>query len=275
MSKSPDTLLISEVISLATIQKTVLTVMKEHTDIGCYLFGSYAKGTATTSSDIDILLLFDSKSHSSKFIYEVKEKIAHTFYTQHKHCQPIHGYKQNINENNHILFRQYINYGVHLSGSDITSTLNHESMQDLQQLEYTHYWTPMYLTKLERITNFLEIGIIIDEDSITWQYLYLVAYWFAKAQLTLVNKQNSLNNFTLLYIYNKRMQVTLTDEQTDVLLYLQLQRNSYTNVQPIEATTVSFTHSFNIIQQMIKELKDVSFGIENEELIINNDGVKR
>ena len=43
-------------LSIEKIKQTLLPILKEHNIEFCYLFGSYAKGTATEKSDVDLLI---------------------------------------------------------------------------------------------------------------------------------------------------------------------------------------------------------------------------
>lgn len=244
--------MLSNIISITYIKKLVIKAMKEYEDVSCYLFGSYAKQTATISSDIDILVLFDKQKYSYEELSKVKNNLQNIFEKIHKFCKPIYGYTKNINQDEYILFRQYINYGVHLYGSNIALLMNQENIDELKRLEFSNYWTPMYLEKIQSINNLIDTDLEIDNHSIVWQYLFLITYWYAKAQLTLIDKQNSLNNFTLVYIYTELMQFTLTLKQKETLEYIQNQRDSYKDFTELESKNISFLQSFTLVKSMIK-----------------------
>ena len=53
-----------DIVSIDFIKKEIETILKDFDDVGCYLFGSYAKGTPTIYSDIDLLLLFARDRYS-------------------------------------------------------------------------------------------------------------------------------------------------------------------------------------------------------------------
>ena len=245
-------LLISDVISVEFIKDTVETILHNYKDISCYLFGSYAKGTPTTTSDIDLLLIFDKEKYSYELIHKIKSKIRNTFEQIIKYCDPIYGYYDRINQDSHILFRQYINYGVLLHGLKLDAFMNKESMTELKQLEYSKYWTPMYKKKIVDIEYYIKQKINIDYSSIVWQYLYLVLYWYAKAQLTLIDKQNSLNNFTLEYIYVELLGTNLNKDGRNHLKIIQNHRDEYINYSGIELEDCSFIESFKFVQRIIK-----------------------
>lgn len=60
------------VLTLDFISKTCNNILKEYNVEFCYLFGSYAKGSATDSSDVDLLIsLFEN---GLKY-YEILEKL--------------------------------------------------------------------------------------------------------------------------------------------------------------------------------------------------------
>ncbi len=196
-----ETLLVSNVVSLYIIKNVCKSILGKYPDISCYLFGSYAKGNPNRMSDIDLLLLFDRDIHDYKIICHIKEVLHNAFLDISKYCYPIYGFKNNINNDSSILFRQYVHYGVLLSGQNILPLMKNETLQELKSLEYTHYWTPMYLNKIEAFKRIMKSEIEIESSSIAWQYLFLIAYWYAKAKLTLVEKQNSLNTFSSIFPY--------------------------------------------------------------------------
>ena len=134
-------------MSRDTIKQITRDILKPYKDISCYLFGSYAKRTPSKSSDIDLLLIFDKTKRDYNLIRKISASLQGEFARNQKYCQPIHGYLNKINEDSHILFRQYINYGILLSGPDIGVNMNCESEEALRTLEYSQYWTPMYQQK--------------------------------------------------------------------------------------------------------------------------------
>jgi len=244
-------LLVSDIISIELIKDTVENILHNYDDISCYLFGSYAKGTPTPTSDIDLLLIVDKEKYSYDLICQIKSKIKNSFEQIIKYCNPIYGYCDRINSDSYILFRQYINYGILLHGLKMDAFMNKESMSELKQLEFTKYWTPMYKKKIIDIEYYINQNININTNSIIWQYLYLVLYWYAKAQLTLSDKQNSLNNFTLEYIYVKLLQINLNHDELNYLQIIQNHRDVYINYSDIELEYCSFTDNFKFIQRII------------------------
>ena len=182
---------------------------------------------------------------------KVQTQIHDGFKQINKFCQPIYGYIKDIDRDEYILFRQYINYGVHLCGLDIKSIMKHESEEKLKELEFSNYWTPMYLKKIKLLEQLVENDLNMDVATVKWQYLFLLTYWYAKAQLTLVDKQYSLNNFTLLYIYTELMNVHLTSKQKEILDHMQKQRDHYKNFENIQSQSISFVQSFVLIKEVI------------------------
>lgn len=246
-------MLISKIITLTLIKEILVKSIGDFDDVSCYLFGSYAKGKPTTASDVDILLLFDKNRYDYDLVCKVQTQIHDGFKQINKFCQPIYGYTKDIDKDEYILFRQYVNYGVHLYGLDIKSIMKRESKEKLKELEFSNYWTPMYLKKIKLLDQLVENDLDIDDIVVTikWQYLFLITYWYAKAQLTLADKQYSLNNFTLLYIYTELMNVCLTSKQKETLDYIQKQRDHYENFEDMQSQSVSFVQSFVLIKEMI------------------------
>ena len=242
------TLLVSDVVSLQVIEDICKSVLREYPDVSCYLFGSYAKGTPKRTSDIDLLLFFDKDTHNYQMIFEIEEQLRECFMGIEKCCNPIHGYKNSINSDHSVLFRQYVQYGVLLMGPDIAPFMKKESMEELNRLEYTHYWMPMYRKKIEILEWMIESKMDIEENSIAWQYLFLVAYWYAKAELTLVRKQNSLNRFSLVYIYEVLLENKLDSRQREVFEIVQKQRDDFRNGEDFVKTNISFEECFEVVK---------------------------
>ena len=253
MFVNDETLLVSDVVSLQVIKDVCKSILENYPDISCYLFGSYAKGNPNRTSDIDLLLLFDGEIYEYKIICHIKEALHNAFLDISKYCNPIHGYKKHINSDSSILFRQYIRYGILLSGQNILPLMKNETLQELKSLEYTNYWTPMYINKIEAFKQMIKSEIEIESSSLAWQYLFLIAYWYAKAKLTLVDKQNSLNNFSLLYIYENLLEMKLSLRQKEVLVAVQKQRDSYHNCEYFEVSNISIVECFDIVQDLQKK----------------------
>ena len=247
-----ETLLFSDVVSLQIIKDVCRNVLENYLDISCYLFGSYAKGSPNRTSDIDLLLLFDKEVHEYKTIRDIKESLSESFLAIEKYCNPIYGYKNSIDRDSSILFRQYIHYGVLLSGQDILPLMKNETLEELKSLEYTHYWTPMYRKKVQTLEQMIKSEIDIESSSLGWQYLFLIAYWHAKAELTLVDRQNSLNDFSLLYIYEDLLEMRLDIQQRKVLSVVQKQRENYRNCEYFEVSELSVVECFEVLRDKLK-----------------------
>ena len=89
-----------------------------------------------------------------------------------KYCRPIYGYLDKIDDDSSILFRQYIFYGVLIYGDDIKLVMKRESNEELKALEYSHYWMPMYLNKMQQIEDICSSKLVSPYNSLNWQYLF-------------------------------------------------------------------------------------------------------
>jgi len=242
---------ISDIMAFDILQSIVKQCLMNEEHISCYLFGSYAKKTPTKSSDIDLLLIYDKNSRVYSSVLQISDEIKKVFAEHEKYCQPILGCTNNINDDNHILFRQYINYGILLHGRDIRCQMNDESKEELMALEYYKYWVPLYQKKIV----LLEKVLIIDQRiflDIYWQYLFLIVYWYAKAQLCLIYKHHSLNNYTLVYIYSSLMHTNLSIQEIETLTILQKYRDLFKSDEPLVYEKSSFVKHFNIVKKVIQ-----------------------
>ncbi len=240
------------ILSNNQIEDLTIKTLSNFTNVSCYLFGSYAKSKAIYSSDIDLLLIFDREEYGFSKVQEVQNLLKNSFKEVGKYCQPIYGYKENINEDSSILFRQYINYGQYICGPDISKDMNCETSQELKELEYKSYWKPMYLKKVKTIDTFVKSELDTGDSLLLWQYLFLAAYWYAKAELTLVDKQHSLNDFTLVYIYKELMKFSLSLEEENTLEYIQTKRDQYKSFEYIDADNTSFSEKYIVVKNLIK-----------------------
>ena len=75
-----------------------------------------------------------------------------------------------------------------------------------------------------------------------WEFLYLVVYWNGKAELTLVDKQHSLNEFTLIYIYTELLKKDFDHEILHTLKMLQY-RDQIKSGEYFEIEFESFKYS--------------------------------
>ena len=242
-------LYVSDVITADTIRKVTMDVIGELPDIYCILFGSYARGCADKSSDIDLLLFYDREKRDCHFMKNISEDMQSSFSNIDKFCKPIYSTIDNINSDNSILFRQYIKYGIVLQGLDIHKKVENESVRELRILEYEQYWTPAWQRKMETLEYFEKEGMNID-SKISWQYLFLLLYWYAKAQLTLQNMQYSLNRFTLSYIYEVMLHTRLNAEELEVLEFVQMKRDCFESACDY-AGNECFTEYFAIAKDIL------------------------
>lgn len=237
--------------TITEITKIATSILQEYTHLSCYLFGSYAKNSANEQSDVDILLFFDKKKYEYKEILNIKATIKSVFETIGIYCDPIYGYIQNINDDKAVLFRQYIGYGVHLFGDDINKIMIQESVQEQRQIEYEKYWRAMMFDKIRSLEYLVEVDQDIDESSLSWEFLYLVVYWNAKAELTLIDKQHSLNEYTLVFIYTNLLQIQLDNEMLHTLELLQEYRDKIKNDDYFDIEFESFVKYFEIVKSRV------------------------
>lgn len=252
MTQTNGTLLISDIISLESIKNVCIRVLSSYPHVSCYLFGSYAKGSPNRASDIDLLLLFDREAHTYQIISQIKNALHDSFLAVEKFCNPIYGYKNRINSDSSILFRQYIHYGILVYGRSMLPLMKNETQEELESLEYTHYWRPMYLRKIKTIEQMIKSDIDLESSSFAWQSLFLIAYWYVKAELTLVDKQYSLNNFSLLYIYEDLLEINLDSQQKEVLNVVQKQREDYRACEYFQAPNISPAFCFDVIKAIVE-----------------------
>lgn len=237
--------------TIAKIRKTITSILQEYTHLSCYLFGSYAKNTANEQSDVDILLLFDEEKYEYKQILNIKATIKNEFENISIYCDPIYGYIKNINDDKAVLYRQYIGYGVHLFGEDINKIMIQESVQEQKQIEYEKYWRAMMFDKIRTLEYLVEVNHDIDESSLSWEFLYLIVYWNGKAELTLVDKQHSLNEYSLVFIYTNLLQKKLDNEMLHTLELLQEYRDKIKNDDYFDIEFEPFLKYFEIVKSRV------------------------
>lgn len=237
--------------TIYAIQKIIQQILAKKSDVSCYLFGSYARNQARQESDVDLLLVFDKDVYDFKFISKIKNEIKNYFENIDIYCNPIYGYIQYINEDKSVLYREYIVYGVLLYGDDISKVMIQESRQEQKQIEYEKYWTAMYLEKIKILEYLMKEDNQINESSLCWQYLYLVAYWYAKAQLTLLDKQHLLNEFTLNCIYTVLLKCKIDDSLLYTLEILQIYRDRFQDNDYFDIQYESFENHFTNIKKLI------------------------
>ena len=191
----------------------------------CYLFGSYSKNKADLFSDIDILLIFTDQEY--KNIYKIIRDYKKYFLDLGYICNPIYTYVKYLKEDSNILIRQYIKNGILLSGDNLSSLLPLETNLELQQKEYNDYWKANCLKKLKTLKQIFKEDSTNRYNLLHWQYVYLVIYWYAKAKLTLENKQHSLNEYTLVHIYENMLNKNISKEDEAFLNITDIYREMF------------------------------------------------
>lgn len=155
----------------------------------------------------------------------MKEQIKNEFEKINIFCEPIFGYHQNINEDKSVFFREYIGSGKLLFGDDLSNVILKETPQEQKQIEYEKYWRAMMFEKMRTLEYLASVDKNIDDSSLAWEFLYLVVYWNGKSELTLIDKQHSLNEFTLNYIYKVLLKKDFDDQILHTLNMLQYYRD--------------------------------------------------
>jgi len=239
---------------MTTIKEIKLLISKtliNKNSLSCYLFGSYAKNKANEQSDVDVLLFFDRKQYDYKQILNLKATIKNEFEQIGIYCNPIYGYIENINDDKAVLLRQYIGYGVHLFGDDIKDIMMKETPQEQKQIEYEKYWRAMMFDKIRTLEYLVEVNPDIDQSSLSWQFLYLITYWNAKAELTLIDKQHSLNEYTLVFIYTELLQKDFCKEILNTLELLQIYRDKIRDDDYFDIEFELFVKHFEIVKSRV------------------------
>lgn len=242
--KSPKILALKEI-------KSHIETLNDHCVQSSYLFGSYSRNSANLFSDIDILLIFGDIEY--KQIGKIVQKYKNYFYNLGYVCNPIYSYSKYLENDSNILIRQYIKNGIFLFGDDFKSSLPYESDKQLAKKEYKNYWQSNYLRKLETIKVILNDNN--SYDILTWQYIYQVLYWYAKAELTLQNKQHSLNEYTLNYIYQVLLNKKLNSKYIDFLEMVDKYRENFYDEEYIEQNTVNPKEFFQYVLDLIEKVE--------------------
>jgi len=249
--------------TIKDIKSLIRTILKNKKDLSCYLFGSYAKNKANKESDVDILILFDKNRYEYKEILNLKATIKQEFQNIDIYCDPIYGYIQNINEDRSVLYRQYIGYGKHLFGDDIKTIMIDETQEEQKSIEYDKYWRAMMFDKIRTLEYLIKNNPDINDSSLSWEFLYLIVYWNAKAELTLIDRQHSLNEYTLEFIYTSLLQKDCTTEVLYTLNLLQEYRDKIRNDDYFDIEFESIEKHFNIvINKIIRQKSPYELGSE-------------
>ncbi len=237
--------------TIKQIKFIIYQVLSTNKSLSCYLFGSYAKGKQNENSDVDILIIVDKEQYEYKQITNIKEQIRNEFEKINIYCDPIFGYIQNINEDKSILFREYIGYGKLLFGNDLSTEILQETAQEQKQIEYEKYWRAMMFEKIRTLEYLVSVDKNIDDSSLAWEFLYLIVYWNGKAELTLINKQHSLNEFTLKYIYTVLLKKDFKKEVLHTLEILQNYKEKIRSGEYFDIEFESFAEHYAIVKNRI------------------------
>ena len=237
--------------TIKQIKLIINKVLSTNKSLSCYLFGSYAKGKQSENSDVDILIIVNKEQYNYKQITNLKEQIRNEFEKINIYCDPIFGYRQNINEDKSVLFREYIGYGKLLFGNDLSTEILQETAQEQKQIEYEKYWRAMMFEKIRTLEYLVSVDKNIDDSSLAWEFLYLIVYWNGKAELTLVDKQDSLNEFTLIYIYTELLKNDFDYETLHTLNMLQYYRDQIKSGEYFDIEFESFNTHFTIVKNKI------------------------
>ena len=237
--------------TIKQIKFIIYQVLSTNKSLSCYLFGSYAKGKQNENSDVDILIIVDKEQYEYKKITNIKEQIRNEFEKINIYSEPIFGYIQNINEDKSVLFREYIGYGKLLFGDDLSTVILQETPQEQKQIEYEKYWRAMMFDKMRTLEYLANEDKNIDDSSLAWEFLYLVVYWNGKAELTLVDKQHSLNEFTLIYIYTELLKKDFDQEILYTLKMLQYYRDQIKSGEYFDIEFEPFKKHFEIVKYKI------------------------
>ena len=237
--------------TIKQIKLIINKVLSTNKSLSCYLFGSYAKGKQSENSDVDILIIVDKEQYDYKQITNLKEQIRNEFEKINIYCEPIFGYIQNINEDKSVLFREYIGYGKLLFGNDLSTEILQETAQEQKQIEYEKYWRAMMFEKTRTLEYLVSVDKNIDDSSLAWEFLYLIVYWNGKAELTLVDKQHSLNEFTLIYIYTELLKKDFDHVILHTLNMLQYYRDQIKSGEYFDIEFESFNTHFTIAKNKI------------------------
>ena len=126
-----------------------------------------------------------------------------------------------------------------------------ENAQERKHIEYEKYWRAMMLEKLRTLDYLLEVDKNIDDSSLAWEFLYLIVYWNGKGELTLIDKQHSLNEFTLKYIYTVLLKKDFKKEVLHTLEILQNYKEKIRSGEHFDIEFESFAVHYAIVKNRI------------------------
>ena len=109
----------------------------------------------------------------------------------------------------------------------------------------------MMFEKIRTLEYLVSVDKNIDDSSLAWEFLYLIVYWNGKAELTLVGKQHSLNEFTLIYIYTELLKKDFDHEILHTLSMLQYYRDQIKSGEYFDIEFESFNTHFTIAKNKI------------------------
>ena len=119
----------------------------------------------------------------------------------------------------------------------------------------------MMFEKMRTLEYLASVDKNIDDSSLAWEFLYLVVYWNGKSELTLIDKQHSLNEFTLNYIYKVLLKKDFDDEILHTLNMLQYYRDQIKSGEYFDIEFESFNTHFTIAKNKIITNQKVGYYI--------------
>lgn len=110
------------------------------------------------------------------------------------------------------------------------------------------------MTSLTKIKSIIETHLG-NLDHLSAYLFGSYAYWYAKAQLTLVDKQHSLNEHSLVYIYSELLRLDIDDDSFRTLELLQFYRSKIRSDDYLDIDFESFRHHFGVIVRCLEHNK--------------------
>lgn len=100
--------------------------------VGCYLFGSYAKGCADEKSDVDLLVVLAEDQNDFRTRRTLTERLREAFDAVGVWCNPLYSTFSSLLTDSGILYRQYVKHGICIAGNDISGSMPNETDEELK-----------------------------------------------------------------------------------------------------------------------------------------------